>query len=94
MHGQNHIKKALYNFVNSSLGYLAWPDDGLIRVKKKAETCCHSLDPVLHNKFIAFDLYVYYLLYLGTRLLQEVERPGRGLNHQPPPHLGSKLKEQ
>jgi len=33
--------QALHKFVNSSLGYLAWPDDGLIRVKGPKHIVIH-----------------------------------------------------
>ena len=45
------------HFVKLLFTYYVWPDDGLIEISKKAETCCHS--PDFHHiiKLLCSDLH-------------------------------------
>ena len=61
----------LYNIVNSSLGYFACPDDGLIRVKRTKHIVIHL---TLHSiiNFVVFDLHIlYYLWYSSYNICSE-----------------------
>jgi hypothetical protein len=70
------------NFVKLLFSYYVWPDDGLIEINKKAETCCHSLDFQTHNKvLLCFDLH-----YLISFVIPMVAHT-MGMNHLKKPLL-------